>query len=276
MKFSDRLGITKPKSILQLDSMDNDLRNGLWQACIESFFHGGSEHDYAYDNVFRAIMEAIYVDVFKSTTENIPHGYQNGIRAIREWFNKAEWFDVYNFVEFLIQNFDKQPFVDDGAFSWRVFFFLEREKSGYRIVNRLLAPITDPLEIAAVSDAAKLGAKYSNAREHMGSAIALFSQKPNPDYRNSIKEAISAVEAVARVITGMPKATLGEALKELSSKIAIHPSMKEAMNKLYGYTSDASGIRHAQRGESDIDEAEAKFMIVTCSAFVNFCVQRMG
>ena len=25
-----------------------------------------------------------------------------------------------------------------------------------------------------------------------------------------------------------------------------------------------------------IDEAEAKFMIVACSAFVNFCVQRSG
>jgi hypothetical protein len=68
--------------------------------------------------------------------------------------------------------------------------------------------------------------------------------------------------------------TLGDALKAMNSQIAIHPAMREGMNKLYGYTSDEGGIRHALLDESDIDEAEAKFMMVTCSAFVNFCVQR--
>jgi hypothetical protein len=50
--------------------------------------------------------------------------------------------------------------------------------------------------------------------------------------------------------------------------------MREAMTKLYGYTSDEGGIRHAMIEESKIDDAEAKFMIVACSAFVNLCVQR--
>ena len=151
---------------------------------------------------------------------------------------------------------------------------MEREKSGYRILQKQFVPITDKVELSAVSDVANLTAKFSGAREHIRSAIALFSKKPQPDYRNSIKESISAVEATARVVTGNPKATLGDALKVLNSKIAIHPAMKDGMNKLYGYTSDEGGIRHALLDESNIDEAEAKFMMVTCSAFVNFCVQR--
>jgi hypothetical protein len=69
---------------------------------------------------------------------------------------------------------------------------------------------------------------------------------------------------------------LGEALKKIDEKMAIHPALREAMNKLYGYTSDEGGIRHAMLEQSNIDEAEAKFMIVTCSALVNFCVQRSG
>jgi hypothetical protein len=108
----------------------------------------------------------------------------------------------------------------------------------------------------------------------MRSAISLFSKKPEPDYRNFIKEAVSAVESVARVVTGNPKATLGDALKRINDKMTIHPALRDAMNKLYGYTSDEGGIRHAMLEESNIDEAEAKFMIVACSAFVNFCVQR--
>ena len=55
MSFSDRLGITKPKSILQVEAMDTDLRNGLWQACTEFFFHAG-DGGYEYDHPFHAIM----------------------------------------------------------------------------------------------------------------------------------------------------------------------------------------------------------------------------
>ena len=51
----------------------------------------------------------------------------------------------------------------------------------------------------------------------------------------------------------------------------IHPVLEAAFEKLYGYTSDASGIRHA--GQIDGPEAtfdEAKFMLVACSGFVNY------
>jgi hypothetical protein len=117
---------------------------------------------------------------------------------------------------------------------------------------------------------------FVGAREHLRVSVDLFAKKPQPDYRNSIKEAISAVESAAKVISGNPKATLGDALKAINDKMTLHPALREAMNRLYGYTSDEGGIRHALLEESNIDEAEAKFMIVACSAFVNLCVQRSG
>jgi hypothetical protein len=46
------------------------------------------------------------------------------------------------------------------------------------------------------------------------------------------------------------------------------------LGNLYGYTSDESGIRHAILESKDIGFAEAKFMLVTCSAFVNFAVDK--
>jgi hypothetical protein len=254
--------------------MDDELRNGLWQACSESYFRGGSRHDYPYDHPFRAIMAGVYVNFFKKTSDVIPYGYEGEIQAVRSWFFSAQWWEVYNFVEFLISEFGEPSFVESGLFGERVSFFLEREKSGYRILQDQFVAITDKVELSTVSEAANLGSKFTGAREHIRSAIALFSKKPQPDYRNSIKESISAVESTARIVTGNPKATLGDALKAMSSKIAIHSALREGMNKLYGYTSDEGGIRHALLEESNIDEAEAKFMMVACSAFVNFCIQR--
>jgi hypothetical protein len=183
MSFSDRLGITKPKSILQVDSIDKDLRNGLWQACSEVFFHG--DRNYDYDEPFQTIMGFVYVDFFKSTSDAVPYGYIKGIEAIRSWFFKANWYDVYNFLEFLLGH-DGSPYCYPGTFAERLSFFMEREKSGYRILQGQFVPITDQVELSAVADAASLPATFSGAREHIRSAIALFSKKPQPDYRNSI------------------------------------------------------------------------------------------
>jgi hypothetical protein len=46
---------------------------------------------------------------------------------------------------------------------------------------------------------------------------------------------------------------------------------------MFGYTSDASGIRHAGSGEPvELDYAFAKYMLVTCSAFVNYLTEEFG
>lgn len=45
---------------------------------------------------------------------------------------------------------------------------------------------------------------------------------------------------------------------------------------MYGYASDANGIRHALSEESTISVADAKFMLVICSAFINYVLGKMG
>jgi hypothetical protein len=45
--------------------------------------------------------------------------------------------------------------------------------------------------------------------------LDLFEGRKATDFRNSIKESISAVEAMCQILTGDDKATLGQALKKL-------------------------------------------------------------
>lgn len=99
-----------------------------------------------------------------------------------------------------------------------------------------------------------------------------------PDYENSIKESISSVEAMVKIITGDQKAVLTKALDKIESKgIPIHPQMKEGFKKLYNYTSDQSGIRHSSKegGVSSTYE-EAKFMVVACTAFNNYLLSNLS
>jgi hypothetical protein len=46
--------------------------------------------------------------------------------------------------------------------------------------------------------------------------------------------------------------------------------LKSAFLSLYGYTSDANGIRHALLEEAQLTFEDAQFMLVACSAFVNY------
>ena len=88
-----------------------------------------------------------------------------------------------------------------------------------------------------------------------------------------MKESISAVESLARHITGDSKATLGSALTVMEKKHNLEPTLKAAFSKLYGYTNDADGIRHSSMEDASmVTKADARFMLICCSAFVNFII----
>ena len=109
---------------------------------------------------------------------------------------------------------------------------------------------------------------------HLKTALDLLADRKSPDYRNSIKESISAVEAICKQVSGNPKATLDQALKELQKNTNLHAAIKKAFSNLYSYTSDAQGIRHALLDEPNLDFEDAKFMLVSCSAFINHLITK--
>lgn len=61
--------------------------------------------------------------------------------------------------------------------------------------------------------------------------------------------------------------TLRDALKKVKQ---LHPALSQAFINMYGYTSDSSSIRHSLIDDPNTTYAEAKFMLVACSAFVSY------
>ena len=116
------------------------------------------------------------------------------------------------------------------------------------------------------------GNRFAPVSEHVRTALEFYSKKPQPDYRNSIKESISAVESAAKIITKLSTATLDEAIKVIDQTHSLHGSFKTGILKLYGYASDEGGIRHSLTEATNIDEADARYMLVSCSAFANYLI----
>ena len=133
-------------------------------------------------------------------------------------------------------------------------------------------PISEKAEIVEVECAA--ASRHAPIRMHIERSIELLADRKAPDYRNSIKESISAVEAACKLIAKNPKADLDKALAVLSKQHKVHGAFKSAVQRLYAYTSDEGGVRHALMDEPSVDQADARFMMVVCSAFCNFLLAR--
>ena len=92
------------------------------------------------------------------------------------------------------------------------------------------------------------------------------------DWAGSIRESIHAVESVARQLAPKASGTLGPAMASLEKRQTLHPALKEAFSKLYGYTSDEQGIRHAllDKPSANVGMDEAVFMLGACASFASY------
>lgn len=151
-------------------------------------------------------------------------------------------------------------------------FVIRDGVSDDRSVNDLLCNICRyDEEVKSIETA--VNHKSVSVKEHFARALELYSQRPEGDYANSIKESISAVEYICREFTGANK--LGEALNAFEKKgLPIHPRLKEAFEQLYAYTNQPNTrVRHAlmdNSGSYSPGHEEALFFLVTCSSFVNY------
>ena len=190
------------------------------------------------------------------------------ISEIRGYFFNSQWFEVYDFLEFTLNYFN------NDRITMLINAVLERELAGYRFVGGVITDITDEQEIKMLDDA--LADKdLPGVRAHLRRALELLSDRKRPDYRNSIKESISAVESLAKVITENPKASLGEALNIIERSGDLHPALKSSFSGLYGYTSNEDGIRHAMLEEPNLSIADAKFFLLSCTSFINYMKSKL-
>ncbi|MBR5970563.1 MAG: hypothetical protein IK016_09505 [Lachnospiraceae bacterium] len=285
--FSDRNGIKPENREIQLTEFDKRTRVQL-QNMISSFYSAVYGGDLYYSRPYvqsfiRFVMGTIYsvcIDEREIYDDDMV------VAAIHKTILEDEYDDVLTLIEALIQYWDKYlrlekgcEYYDEYSRKYRETSIYEqanrvfkREYIGYRFVNQIIVKISDSYEIDAIRET--LDTKHKPVYDHISKANKLLADRDNPDYENSIKESISAVEAMGCIITGAKgkEATLGKVLKKMEENgVDMHKGLQSAFEKLYGYTSDANGIRHAgDIGSPSSTFEEAKFMLVTCCAFINY------
>ena len=275
--FSERYGYTSLSDVIIRETMTRDIENALC-SCFDLLKVQLYQVDYRRE-IYKDLELYLWTNFLNNRRNSFFGDYDSyavvATRVLTD--NSIIWYSKLNLVEMSVKwlceksksNQSLKNVVDE--FTKMINSEFERLHYAYRFVGEEIVEITSNEEVQAVEDAMKNS--QSNAALHLQSALELLAKKPIGDYRNSIKESISAVEAVCRQMTS--KKTLGEALCELPKVgIEIPRVLKQGLEKLYGYTNNPdTGIRHALMDNEETyvpSNAEAVYMVVSCSAFINY------
>ena len=283
--FSDRRGIKPLNTKMQLDELDKRTRIGIANL-LREWYDDGKFAQYRSEFCER-LLKDIYFEFVDDQARNIIK-YQNDdfIESYIYLPISANSYDeVLTIVEYTTNYFIQWQklqyrkgfhYCDLIDYKAEINELFQREYVGYRFIDGEITPISDDIEVAEIEKS--LDIEFQGCKSHIKKALGFLSDRENPDYKNSIKESISAVESICQIIAQNSKATLGEALKKLEEHgVKIHEAMKKSFSSLYGYTSDEGGIRHYEgMFESNVTFEEAKFMLVSCSAFVNYLIAEYG
>jgi hypothetical protein len=269
-EFSQRMGIY-PEQAIQISSISEELRSSLWNMIYLHYFEDRIYKDLHWKNI-QNIFYFCWKYYFKKPVDTIAIDNQKSLQILRDYFFHCPWNEVYDFIQFC--------FVLDNSFHITTLspeglnIVLQTENSGYRFIDGKIVPITSTEEIDEINNAIDNKNLIDGGKEHLRTALTLMSDREKPDYRNSIKESISAVESMCKHITGEDKGVLGQLLKKIEKSGELHPAFTKAFSNLYGWTNDEGGIRHAMLDEKNHTLADARFRLIACSAFVNYVLDK--
>ncbi|MGW9111672.1 hypothetical protein [Microbacterium sp. NPDC055683] len=143
------------------------------------------------------------------------------------------------------------------------FYVDHRMRGGY------VTDIGQGFEADTVDDAISEG-PFEVARQHLAAALHSLTDETESNKLDSAREAIHAVESAARVATG--ERTLGKALKHLqrTDSVLYHPALVDGWDKIYGWTSDAGGLRHGDEVLTNVPYKLARWLVVSAAAFLTY------
>ena len=194
---------------------------------------------------------------------------------VQDLINGCEWFEVYDIIEALHANFEES---DRGLrencaakFSEEINDYFVQKGVGWQLANgKVVARGDEAFESAVkVAPEALDDSGRPTASSHLHEAIRDLSSRPDADLSGAIFHAMGALEAVARDLTGDPKATLGQAIKR-------HPDLLPrplgtAVSQLWGYASNEG--RHVREGQ-ELNRETAELVVGLAAVIATYLTRK--
>ena len=280
LTFSQREGRAPLPEPMRLEHVSKDCRHLVWLAVDNSIKELRRHSDFGYyyyerNSSMYHIVSEYTIKVLHWPHDHIKHEPHEHQELLREKIIEKNYDQVLTLVEFILRhNLCPQQLQNDleNAFKEVSLAYTVQTINGLPTIVPRSSEESGAATQQAIETIEQKGP--AGAKTHLRSAAEAINEQR---YADAVRESIHAVESVARTIDPEAGKTLGPALKSLEKEgVLNHRALKEAFSKLYGYTSDENGIRHAllEEGAADVDLDDAVFMFGACASFAAYLVNR--
>ena len=273
LTFSQAQGYEEPPRLLALEKLSDDTRRLLGDLFYTNIPRRTGPHTYAreLEGHWRAIALELHRFYWKRPFEEFDRHPRVFLDQCKDVVLQGDipFNEVFDFLQMIMRHRQCPP-----GFIRQVQKIFERCRLAYfidTIGSPTIFPMATRQEGVTIREA--MGtlneAGLTGSEAHLRKAAELINQC---DWSGSIRESIHAIESVARILASDEVNSLRAALNSLEKDHPVHPALREGFNKLYGYTSDEQGIRHAliDRPDSPSGRDEALFMLSACASFASY------
>lgn len=270
--FSQAQGYEEIPSPLKLEELPKEARVQIWNVFfvhLQRSVSRRTRYKFVVDLGWSDILRAVHADYHGSALDEWDPDFRQVCKELRGYVENRPFNKVFDLIQFVLRRRECHT-----SFSRQMQQKFEECRLAYIIDIAwppTILPAVTPEEGRSVVDALQTlrQAGLDGGASHLRQA----SERLNAgDWAGSVRESIHAVESVARQIDPDAAKTLGPALASLEKRGALHPALKEGFGKLYGYTSDEQGVRHAllDQTEANVGIDEAVFMLGACASFASY------
>ncbi len=272
LTFSQCYGYEPLPEPMRLEHISEDLRREIWNA-VRKFLLLDARIPYFSVRTKRFI-ERVLGTFLKRSEDEIPTDYDTAMTMFRNHLFQAKFNKFLDLAKIMINDeAASEDFVNRIAesFERHAAYRLDTSHRPFQVSPR---SSREQGEVTQKAIETIHQSSMEGAKTHLRQAVEHINAQ---QYADSIADSIHAVESVACVIAQKENATLGQVLDSLErAKLLKHPALKEAFKKLYSYTSNEQGIRHAllNQESADVGLDEAVFMLGACASFAAYLVNK--
>lgn len=266
--FSKRYGLRPTPEGLMYEDVPERARVGLYHI-VGQFFATEGYSKRLYSALYREICVALRIPSDRRI------GWESQYStAIERVIKDCEWWQFYDICEVIWLTLDSS--YDRGEFSTQVNTLVREEQLGFELRDGKVEKVGSGFIDAKVKEARYLlkEPEFKGADEHFEKAIKALNMRPDPDVENCVKDAVSAIESVGRIIMKDEKALLSDIVKEMAKKGIIPKPLDQVIQKIYAYRGSEPGVAHGLVGPSKVTIDEAEFVLAMAAAIIIYLVKK--
>jgi len=185
--------------------------------------------------------------------------------------DSCEWYLIYDIIEAIFKSLNQEQ---KEEFTNEMNYFFETNGIGWKLEDGLIEYRGDDnLEfILENSKNALEAASLPTALSEIQEAILDLSKRPDPDITGAIQHSMACLECVSREISGKKNLTFGEILKE-NQKLKFMPvTLQQALEKIWGFTSENG--RHLREGRNP-ELIDAELVVGISSSAATYLAKKL-